>query len=413
MITDDCLWFAFFGNFYDSLRYDISVKITYVTHTRFPVQKAHGKQIADVCAALATLGHTVTLLCPTVSNAIKIPWYRYYDLPQSFQVRTLEHSDATRQWWVLGLLHFRTNMRRYKRALRRYLQTHKVDLLYVRSPVLLPTLLKTKIPVIVELHTLPRFRKRRFAKLCNRCSRVVCLTSAMKKALILYGVPPKKILVEHDGVDLSRFKKLPKSADAKKRTKHAPDDRPVVGYFGSFYTQRKIEKGLSVLIDAFALLRQKRIRIYGILGGGTEKEVVDFLRRARQKKLGGDVRFLGNLSPGVVPMHLRACDVLVYPAPESKHPYFQRDTSPLKIFEYLAAGRPIVCADLPPLRDIVSKSTVYFATPGDPGSFAHWIAHALKHQKEAETKAKKGLILVRHHSWEKRMERILRGVPHP
>src|SRR3989344_406296 len=97
------------GHYTRQMRYHEGVKITYVTHTRFPVQKAHGKQIADVCAALAALGHKVTLLCPTVSNSIKVPWHRYYDLPQSFEVRTLEHRDATRQWWGLGVLHFRTN----------------------------------------------------------------------------------------------------------------------------------------------------------------------------------------------------------------------------------------------------------------------------------------------------------------
>lgn len=386
------------------------MKITYVTHTRFPVQKAHGKQIADVCAALAALGHKVTLLCPTVSNSIKVPWYRYYDLPQSFEVRTLDHSDATRQWWVLGILHFRTNMRRYKRELRSYLKTHKTDLLYVRSLVLLPTLLKTKKRVILELHTLPRFGKRKFTRLCNRCERVVCLTKPMKVALLKSGVNPKKILVEHDGVDLRRFKKLPSPEIAKKKTKDFPGDRPVVGYFGSLYTQNKIEKGVSVLIDAIAILKRKKVRVYCGIGGGAEAELDTFRKQARDAGIGDDVRFFGHLTPARIPEQLRACDVLVYPAPASKHPYFQRDTSPLKLFEYLAAGRPIVCADLPPLKDIVSKNAVYFATPGEPDSFAHWIEHVLKHPKEAEAKAKKGLALVQHFGWEKRMDRILKGL---
>ena len=384
--------------------------ITYVTHTRFPVQKAHGKQIADVCAALAALGHQVTLLCPTVSNSIKVPWHRYYDLPQSFEVRTLDHSDATRQWWVLGILHFRTNMRRYKKELRSYLKTHKTDLLYVRSAVLLPTLLKTKKPVILELHTLPRFGKRKFARLCNRCERVVCLTKPMKDALQKFGVHPKKMIIEHDGVDLERFKKLPTSAEAKKKTKDFPGDRPVVGYFGSFYTQNKIEKGVSVLIDAIAALKKKNVRVYLGIGGGSPSEVDDFKKIVRLKNLEGDIRFFGHLTPARIPMQLRACDVLVYPAPLSKHPYFLRDTSPLKLFEYLAAGRPIVCADLPPLRGLVSKDVVYLATPGEPESFAHWVEYVVKHPKEAEAKAKKGVALVQRFSWEKRMERIVKGL---
>ena len=56
----------------------LSVRITYVTHTRFPTEKAHGFQVASICQALARLGHTVTLLIPTVGNAIRENPLAYY-----------------------------------------------------------------------------------------------------------------------------------------------------------------------------------------------------------------------------------------------------------------------------------------------------------------------------------------------
>ncbi|OGJ56315.1 hypothetical protein A3D88_01495 [Candidatus Peribacteria bacterium RIFCSPHIGHO2_02_FULL_52_16] len=386
------------------------MRITYVTHTRFPVQKAHGKQIADVCAALAAIGHTVTLLCPTVSNSIKLSWNRYYDLPESFKVKTLGHKDATRQWWVPGVFHFRINMRRYQKALKTFFETHKTDLIYVRSPQLLPVLLRAKADVILELHSLPRLRKKKFAALCNKCVRIVCLTTAMERELLYLGVKPKKVIVEPDAANLERFAKSVSVKVAKKRTKVFPLDRPVIGYFGSFYTQNNIEKGVSVLIEAILRLRRKKVRVYAGIGGGWGKEINEFQKKVRAKNLEEDVRLLGHLPPAQIPEYMLACDVLVYPAPASKHPYFQRDTSPLKLFEYLAAGRPIVCADLPPLRDIVSKETVYFATPGDPNSFAHWIEYVLEHPDEAAVKVKKGLAAVAYYSWEKRMRRILKGL---
>jgi hypothetical protein len=60
------------------------MRIAYVTHTRFPTEKAHGGQIASVCHALSELGHTVTLFQPTVWNAITQDPYKYYGLPESF-----------------------------------------------------------------------------------------------------------------------------------------------------------------------------------------------------------------------------------------------------------------------------------------------------------------------------------------
>ena len=44
--------------------------------------------------------------------------------------------------------------------------------------------------------------------------------------------------------------------------------------------------------------------------------------------------------------------------------------SPLKLFEYLASGKPIVSSDLPSIREIVSDDDVFFAVPGDSASLA-------------------------------------------
>lgn len=384
------------------------MRITYVTHTRFPVQKAHGKQIAEVCSALAALGHQVTLVCPNVSNAIGVDAFTYFDIPKNFRIEKLKHVDATTQWWVPGILHFTMNMSRYRRALRAYLQSHRSDLLYTRLPSLVPVLTHSGTPVYLELHALPKRGRKRFADICNRSSRVICLTELMKKELLTWGVNRKKVMVEPDGVDLSRYKKLPDLQSAKKKAKNFPDDRPVVGYSGGLYTRQKIEKGVSVLIDALILLRRNGVNVGGVIAGGWGSEVDAFVQKAKHAGLESDILFHGHVPAAQVPLHLCACDVLVYPAPASNHPYFQRDTSPLKLFEYLAAGRPIVCADLPPLREIVDETVVTFFTPGDGASLAHHLDQVLKHPKEADAKAKKGRALVQKFSWDKRMERILR-----
>jgi glycosyltransferase involved in cell wall biosynthesis len=119
------------------------------------------------------------------------------------------------------------------------------------------------------------------------------------------------------------------------------------------------------------------------------------------------VRYCDFLPWEVIPSFLAACDILVYPAPKSNHPFFQRDTSPLKIFEYMAARKPIVMADLPPLRDILSEATAFLCEPGDPESLADAIERALKHPEEAQAKAERAWEIVQEHTWEKRMRRIM------
>lgn len=386
------------------------MRIAYVTQTRFPTEKAHGNQIAQVCQAMAMLGHEVTLVSPQVGDAHTVDPGRYYGLRQKFTFESLPNFDALNAWFVPGMFAFSVAMRSYRQHVRVWLQQQSYDVLYARSPVVLPVLLETGVPVILELHTLPRRNKLRFVEQCNRCARVVALTSVMKKELIEWGVQSDRILVESDAVDLKRFAKLPTTAVAKKQF-HLPADVPVIGYAGSLVTFDKVQKGVDILVEALVHLQKRGTDIHGFIVGGPAHWQQKYRTLAYDKGLTeADITFHDAVPAAHVPEALAACDVLVYPAPEPKHQFFKRDTSPLKLFEYLATGTPIVCADIPPIRDIVSKETVRLVQPGSISSLAGGIRDVLSKPKEASTRAKAGKTMVAHHSWEKRMERILTGV---
>jgi glycosyltransferase involved in cell wall biosynthesis len=102
--------------------------------------------------------------------------------------------------------------------------------------------------------------------------------------------------------------------------------------------------------------------------------------------------------------------VCVYPAPATTDSFFLRDTSPLKLFEYLAASRPVVCADLPPLHDVVDESVVRFCRSGDAEALAEGISDTLSHPEKASARIAKGRTIAALHSWEQRMRRILEGL---
>jgi len=118
-----------------------------------------------------------------------------------------------------------------------------------------------------------------------------------------------------------------------------------------------------------------------------------------------DVRFEGRVEQFNVSSCIAACDVCVYPAPLSDHPYFQRDTSPLKLLEYLAAGKPVVCADIPPVRDVVDESIVEFCEPGNAKSLAERISKVLSSNNEGRVRAGKEKAF--YFDWKKRMGRVL------
>lgn len=384
------------------------MRIAYVTHTRFPTEKAHGHQVGHVCNAMADLGHKVTLIAPDLPTGIRQDAFAFYRLPKVFTLTKLHALDALNHPLIPGVLAFLLSMRSYGGSLGKYFTSHRFDLLYARSPVIASALLKSGMPVMLELHTLPKRRSSGFVKLCNRCRLVICLTSPMCDELHAWGVEKKRLMVEPDAFDPERFRKMPTAREAKRKF-HLPEDRPVVGYVGSLVTFDNLQKGVKILVDAVSRLKKQGVPVFGFILGDPEKWRKHYLHHARVVGLTeDDILFHDALPSHRVPEALAACDMLVYPAPEPKHAFFRRDTSPLKLFEYLASGIPVIAADIPPLRDVVDKTTVRLVQPGSETSLAGAIKEVLQHPREASVRATKGELVVGEHTWKKRMARILK-----
>jgi glycosyltransferase involved in cell wall biosynthesis len=91
-----------------------------------------------------------------------------------------------------------------------------------------------------------------------------------------------------------------------------------------------------------------------------------------------NVSLVPPVAPKDVPPYLAAADVLVLPN-SAKSRISERYTSPLKLFEYLAAGRPIVASDLPSLREVLSDGVnARLIAPDDPGALRAGIEGVLR-----------------------------------
>ena len=291
--------------------------------------------------------------------------------------------------------------------LKEALAKKNYQLLYTRSPALLSTLLSIGVPVLLELHQLPNRNRKMFVKYCNTCRLVSCLTTPMKKELLSWGVDPSRVIVEGDGFDEELFQEFIKSNEAKEYLE-LPTEKVIIGYAGQLESMG-LSKGIEVLISTQeALLRRKR-NVHLVIAGGPEQSIRKY--QDISSEAANHVQFLGVLPQKQIPTLLSACDILIYPAPKSKEPYFQRDTSPLKLFEYMASGKPIVCADLLPVRDIVNESMVTFAEAGEASLFADAVEWILDHPKEAQEKVQHAKQVSKEHTWKKRMERILSHLP--
>ncbi len=382
------------------------MRIAYICHARYPSEKAYAHQISQVCAALVQNGHEVELLCPENEDALPGAPRDLYRIQTTFTVTSIPARNALKSRFIPGSLAVHVTWASYRRSLARHFATNTPDLVIARSAAVLGPALDCGIPAILELHTIPGRLTPGFVRTAKRCRLVVALTTPMRQVLIERGVPADQITVEPDGVDLEAFAALP-STTAAKLTWKLPADRPVIAYVGSLKSGHDLPKGVEELIGAAAVLQAHDERFLVWIVGGPAGEIERLRQLADQHGLDHkSVRFEGPVPSAKVPLAMAAADLCVYPAPKSDDPFFQRDTSPLKLLEYMAAGVPTVTADLPPLRDLLDENMTRFCTPGDSDDLARAISEALADPAASQTRAAAAKARVAHHSWQERMVRI-------
>jgi glycosyltransferase involved in cell wall biosynthesis len=174
---------------------------------------------------------------------------------------------------------------------------------------------------------------------------------------------------------------------------------PVVAYAGHLYQW----KGVDVLLRAIALVPGAR----GLVIGGHEAEPDLARTRRLAVELGIDdrVTFTGLVPPGDVAPRLAGATVLALPNPASA--ISTRFTSPLKLFEYMAAGRPIVASDLPAIREVLHPDVdALLVPPGDAAAMAEAIRRLVGDPALAARLASAARAAVTDYGWDRRAERL-------
>ncbi len=384
------------------------MRIAYCTNVRLPSERAHGHQIAKVTSALKDMGHEIEIFAPYRKNVIDQSLESYYGIASAIRLHHLGSTDGIAAWWAPGIIGLKLTTYLFGKNLRAVLKSRlkDFDFIYTRTPELLSAVTGVGVPVILELHRIPRIGRRRFLRLLRSCKIIVALTSPMRQALIEMGVSDVPVIVEGDGVDLHDFEALPSAGDTR-ISLGVPEKTPLIVYVGQLKSMG-LSKGIPELVAALEILHDRGLEFRAVIAGGPESEKEKFAA-SMSDSLKPLVNFTGHIARLKIPTLLTAADILVYPAPKSEHVFYTRDTSPLKLFEYMAAGKPIVAADLPPLHDAVDPSMVTFCEAGSGESLAQAILTVLNHHEESVKKAKIARAHVEQFTWEKRMERILKA----
>jgi glycosyltransferase involved in cell wall biosynthesis len=251
--------------------------------------------------------------------------------------------------------------------------------------------------VFLEVHRVPggRTRRRWLAEAAARCAGLVAISGGVRDDLAVLGVAGDCVCVEHDGFEAARFRRLPSRAEARAALGLDPS-RPVVAYTGGLLAW----KGVDVLVDAARLVPGATF----VIAGGMADDVARL--RARAKDL-DNVRIEGFQAPERVALYLAAADAGVVPN-RSEPAISARHTSPLKVFEAMAAGLALVASDLPALRELLThERDAWLVAPDDPRALADGLERLLG---DAALRARLGRALserAREHTWDARAARLL------
>jgi glycosyltransferase involved in cell wall biosynthesis len=162
-------------------------------------------------------------------------------------------------------------------------------------------------------------------------------------------------------------------------------------------------KGVDVLIEALALVPEAHGLIVG--GHAGEPDLGRVTRLADQLGIADRITFTGLVEPANVAAFLQSADVLVLPNPASA--ISTRFTSPLKLFEYLAAGRAIVASDLPAIREVLHDEVeALLVPPGNADALAAAIRRLLNDRALGSRLARAAADAAPQYSWERRAERL-------
>jgi glycosyltransferase involved in cell wall biosynthesis len=362
------------------------MKILYITYSCFPSHAANSIAVMRMCQALSPIAKVSLiaikgnrhLLAPEYTAYAKTSAYKSYLLPRCFlflREKPLAFSSA---------------------LIATFMQA---DLCYSRDIFVANFLSRIGHRVFYEIHQLEQdnavfnriFRSQLLLMLRhNRYERLICISEALKSECVKFGFPREKLITLHSGVTISNEKLEERMLVRTKMGISALG--PLIMYSGSLHPG----KGINTIIE----LSKLRPKYLFVILGGSEIEFRQFCSAPTS-----NLFHFPQVPHESVFSYLAAADIFILPFSTSTTLKFH---SPLKLFEYLSVGRPIIASNTWGIREIISHmENGILVNPDNVQEFATFADIIISDPALSARLSNNGLKTAQMYTWETRARKIV------
>ena len=352
-----------------------ALRVGYTCHDAFPSTNTNTQQIFWTTSEIARLGHRVDLHVPALNTGhdARTAIADYYGSPGGIVPDTLRFvasgsaGSSARSTAAKALFDLRAPWSFSRR-------TH--DLIWTRDPVAFAMALQCRVPAVFETYrpdyaTSARFTPWRVATIGHsrrmawvgehRMAGVIAHSTLARDAFVEAGVPADRVLVAHNGFAPSLMEPRLSRHEARETLGLSGTD-PLVVYAGHVGPH----KGTRALVSLAAALPDIRLLIVGAGDEAERRWVAECGERAGARNLA----VVPRVRLSEVAKYLYAADCLLIPPTGEPLERYRRTVLPMKVFSYMAAGRPIVAPALPDIEEVLAHDDTACLVPPDDTTVA-------------------------------------------
>lgn len=376
------------------------MKIVYWSFSTLPSQAANSVNVMKMASAFANLGHEVILIALEGNSSIdNLELFENYGVKNNFKIIRTTYPKIKLGWIVWGFL------------MMRIVVKAKPGLIFARDSfgALLSALIGFN--VFFEVHGAPHGRDKiifKFLFSLKHIRKIVIISKSLRNYLYgRYRIDNSKIVVAPDAVDQSWITMRENVSVFRKELGYRESDL-LIGYTGSLYKGRGIELILEIA-------KRRKLNKFIIIGG-PNKERETFIAQA--KKLGlNNISFKNYVPHNLLPKYLFSCDILLMPYQSklktaNNGPDTSKFMSPIKMFEYMASGKPIIASNLDVIKEVLENERNSLLV--EPDNVSQWCEAVGKLESDPKLANKLGKNAkddARKFTWSERSKIILNSWP--